>query len=222
MHVLKGLRYGERLVIISVQCFYVMRLRIVAFVGLLVVASMGAQAQGMFEISPFYGYRWGGDFETADGQSLGLQGGKAYGLSLDYSASPELKFEMLWSRQESSVDLNELGGLSHLGVTVDEFQLGGVLETVYGRLHPYITGLLGASLFGPDDSDSEVRFSLSLGGGVKFFLFRNLAFRADIRGFCTVVESDSALISHGGVTLVRFSGSTMWQGEVSGGITLAF
>ena len=115
-----------------------------------------------------------------------------------------------------------VGGFNRLGVTVDEFQIGGVLETTYGRLQPYITGLLGATLFGPDDNDSEVRFSISIGGGVKFFLFRNLALRADIRGYCSVVESDSAFISHGGVTLVHFSGSTMWQGEVSGGITLAF
>jgi len=199
-----------------------MKLGMVAFVGCLLVSALDAHGQGRFEISPFYGYRWGGDFETAGGEKLGLQAGKAYGLSFDYSAGPDLKFELLWSRQESSVDLHDVGGFNQLGVTVDEFQIGGVLETTYGRLHPYITGLLGASLFGPDDSDSEVRFSLSIGGGVKFFLFKNLALRADIRGYCTIVESDSAFISHGGVTLVRFSGSTMWQGEVSGGITLAF
>ena len=199
-----------------------MKLSVVGFLGSLLVFSPGAQGQGMFEISPFYGYRWGGQFETAGGQSLGLQAGKAYGLSFDYSPSTDLKFELLWSRQESSVDLHDVGGFNRLGVTVDEFQIGGVLETTYGRLQPYITGLLGATLFGPDDSDSDVRFSISIGGGVKFFLFRNLALRADIRGYCSVVESDSAFISHGGVTLVHFSGSTMWQGEVSGGITLAF
>jgi hypothetical protein len=199
-----------------------MKLKVAAFAANLLVLSLGAQAQGMFEISPFYGYRWGGDFETADGQKLGLQAGKAYGLSFDYTPSPDLKLELLWSRQESSVDLHDVGAMNRLGVTVDEFQIGGVLETTYGRLHPYITGLLGATLYGPDDSDSEVRFSISLGGGAKFFLFKNLALRADIRGYCTVVQSDSAFISSGGVTLVRFSGSTMWQGEVSGGITLAF
>ena len=199
-----------------------MKLMIVTFGGWLFVCSVGAQAQGAFEISPFYGYRWGGDFETAGGQKLGLQAGKAYGLSFDYTPSADLKFELLWSRQESSVDLQDVGGMHQLGVTVDEFQIGGVLETTYGRLQPYITGLLGATLYGPEDTDSEVRFSISIGGGVKFFLFKNLALRADIRGYCTVVESDSAFISSGGVTLVRFSGSTMWQGEVSGGITLAF
>jgi len=162
--------------------------------------------------------------ETAGDQKLSLEGGRAYGLSLDYAPreAPDIKLELLWSRQESGVDFHELGGSGRLRVTVDVFQIGGVLETAYGRFHPYITGLLGASLFAPEDSDLEARFSLSIGGGVKFFLFRNLALRADVRGYCTVVNSESAFISTGGVTVARFSGSTMWQGEVSGGVTLAF
>jgi len=201
-----------------------MELKMIVIEGWLLVLSLAAQAQGMFEISPFYGYRWGGDIKNASGEELGLQAHRAYGLSLDYSpdAAADVKLELLWSRQESGVEFQELSGFNHLRITVDEFQIGGFLETVYGRLHPYITGLMGASLFGPEGADSEVRFSFSIGGGVKFFLFRNLALRADVRGYCTIVESDSAFISAGGVTVARFSGSTMWQGEVSGGITLAF
>ena len=201
-----------------------MKVKLFLLAGWLLLPSLGLQAQGMFEISPFYGYRWGGDIETTGGQKLDLEGGRAYGLSLDYSprAAPDVKLELLWSRQDSSVDFQGLGGSNQLRVTVDEFQIGGVLETAYGRLHPYITGLLGASLFGPNGGDSEVRFSFSIGGGVKFFLFRNLALRADVRGYCTIVESESAFISAAGVTVARFSGSSLWQGEVSGGITLAF
>jgi hypothetical protein len=188
------------------------------------LSTVGGRGQPLFEISPAYGYRWGGSFKTAGDQNLDLQDGRAYGLSLDYSPNrdADLKFELLWSRQDSSFNLNGAQGSNRVGMTVDEFQIGGVLETTYGRLHPYITGLLGASLFGPQGSDSEVRFSLSIGGGVKFFLLRNLALRGDLRGFCTVVESDGAFISSGGVTLVRFSGSTLWQGEITGGLTLAF
>src|SRR6185369_6499555 len=149
------------------------------------------QAQSVFEISPFYGYRWGGEIETTAEQKLGLEAGRAYGLSIDYAPreAPDIKLELLWSRQDSGVDLHELGGSRRLDVSVDEFLVGGVLETQYGRLHPYITGLLGASLFSPDGSDLEARFCLSIGGGVKFFLFRNLALRADLRGYCTVVNS---------------------------------
>ena len=187
-------------------------------------AASSLHAQPQFEVSPFYGYRWGGAIETVNGQQLHFEDGRAYGLTLNYmpKKDSDLKFELLWSRQDSGINFQSLGGMNHLGMTVDNFQIGGVLETTYGRLHPYITGLVGATLFGPENTDSEVRFSISIGGGVKYYLFRNLALRADLRGYCTVVESDSAFISSGGVTVAHFSGTTLWQGEVSGGITLSF
>ena len=201
-----------------------MKPRLLIYATSLLLSTLSLRGQPLVEISPAYGYRWGGGVKTTDGQDLNFQDGRAYGLSLDYSPNrdSDLKFELLWSRQDSGINLDNAHGLNHLGLTVDEFQIGGVLETTYGRLHPYITGLLGASLFGPQGNDSEVRFSLSIGGGVKFFLLRNLAFRADLRGFCTVVESDSAFIYAGGVTIAHFSGSTLWQGEITGGLTVAF
>jgi hypothetical protein len=201
-----------------------MKFRVFVLFTSLLLSALGTRGQSAFEISPFYGYRWGGGIETSGGQELSFKDGRAYGLSLDFSPSPDsdLKLELLWSRQDSGLDLQTIGGPNHLDLTVDEFQIGGVLETRSGRFNPYITGLLGATLFGPEGSDSEARFSFSIGGGVKLFLFRNLALRADVRGYCTVVESDSAFISSGGVTVARFSGSTLWQGEVSGGLTLAF
>jgi len=190
----------------------------------LVLFSLSAQAQGRFDISPFYGYRWGGGLETVNGQNVSFENGRAYGLALDYSPlqSTDFKLELLWSRQDSSVDLHGFGGENRIRMTVDEFQIGALVEKPSGKFHPYLSALVGASLFGPESYDSEARFSLSIGGGVKFFLLKNLALRADLRGYCTVVDSDSAFISAGGVTVVHFSGSTLWQGEVSGGLTLSF
>ena len=120
------------------------------------------------------------------------------------------------------MDLHGFGGEHRIGLTIDEFQVGALVEKPSGKFHPYLDFLAGASLFGPQGSDSETRFSLSIGGGVKYFLLKNLALRADLRGYCTVVESDSAFISVGGVTVAHFHGSTLWQGEISGGVTLSF
>lgn len=201
-----------------------MKPRLVLLAGSLLLFTLCAQAQGRFGISPFYGYRWGGGLETVNGQDISFQDGRAYGLSLDYAPlhSPDLKLEALWSRQDSSIDLHGFRGENRIGLTIDEFQIGALVERPYGKWHPYLDALFGASLFGPDGADSETRFSLSIGGGVKYFLLKNLALRADLRGYCTVVESDSAFISVGGVTVVHFSGSSLWQGEISGGVTLSF
>ena len=185
---------------------------------------LGARAQSRFEVSPFIGYRFGGGIENAAGQDVDFKDGRAYGLALNYSPSQDsdLKFELLWSRQDSGIDLHQLGGVGHVDMTIDEFMVGGVLETSWGRFRPYVTGLVGATLFGPDGYDSDARFVLSLGGGVKFFIFKNLALRADVRGYCNIVDGEGVIISSGGATVAHFSGDTLWQGEVSGGITLAF
>lgn len=177
-----------------------------------------------FGISPFYGYRWGGGLETVNGQEINFTDGRAYGLALDYSPlhSPDFKLELMWSRQDSSLDFHGFGGENRVRMTVDEFLIGALVEKPSGRFHPYLDALVGASLFGPEGMDSETRFSLSIGGGLKFFLLKNLALRADLRGYCTVVDSESAFISVGGVTVAHFHGSTLWQGEISGGVTLSF
>jgi hypothetical protein len=190
----------------------------------LLLFTLTAHAQGRFDISPFYGYRWGGGLETVSGQDVNFQDGRAYGLALDYAPirSPDLKLELLWSRQDSSIDLHGFGGENRIRMTIDEFQIGALVEKPSGRFHPYLSALVGASLFGPESFDSEARFSLSIAGGVKFFLLKNLALRADLRGYCTIVDSDSAFISVGGVTVAHFHGSTVWQGEISGGLTLSF
>jgi hypothetical protein len=201
-----------------------MKPRSLLFVGSLLLFTLTARAQGRFDISPFYGYRWGGGIETTSGQEISFQDGRAYGLALDYSPlqSTDFKLELLWSRQDSSIDLHGFRGENSLRMTVDEFQIGALVEKPSGKFHPYLSALVGASLFGPEGTDSEARFSLSIAGGVKFFLLKNLALRADLRGYCTVVDSDSAFISVGGVTVAHFHGSTLWQGEISGGVTLSF
>ncbi len=190
---------------------------------LLAFSTFGLHAE-MFEASPFFGYRFGGSVETSDGQHTGLDAGISYGLALDYSGPQpsEMKLELFWSRQESGLDLNGVNGLSHMDMSLDEFMIGGVYEHGQGRLRETVTGLVGATLFTPEFGDQEARFSFGFGLGVKYFLFKNLALRADLRAYCTVVESEGVFISSGGVTVAYFTGSTIWQGEVSGGLTLAF
>jgi len=200
-----------------------MKMKCIGIAGFLFVSAIGLRAQS-FEISPFFGYRFGGTIENSRGESSDLKAAPAYGLSFDYSPykNDSMKLELFWSRQDSQMDLGTVGGLEHMGLWVDVFQIGGVYESGQGRLHETVTALVGATVFSPEEGDVEARFSLSLGLGVKYFLSKNLALRADLRGYCTVVESEGAFISTGGNTVAYFSGSGFWQGEVSGGFTLSF
>jgi hypothetical protein len=199
-----------------------MKTKSICLAAWLCVVALGSQAQE-FDVSPFFGYRFGGGVKTTSGQETDLEAGRAYGLSLGLAPLDlDQKLALFWSGQDSGLDLESASGLGHLKVAVDEFMIGGIYEHGHGRLRETFTALLGATVYSPNYGELEARFSFGVGLGVKYFLFKNLALRADLRGYCTVVESDSAFISSGGVTIVYFSGSAIWQGEISGGITFSF
>jgi opacity protein-like surface antigen len=206
---------------------------LLSILGLLLAGSFALQAQSLekapgtqrFEISPFYGYRFGGDVHSPlTGRTYGFEDAGAYGLFLDLTPQPNwpAKFELLWSRQDSSVNLSGLSGLGKVDVSIDEIQLGGVLERGGQHLREYVSLLAGATYYSTESYGSDTRFSLSLGAGVKYFFTRNLALRADLRGFCTIVDGSGGFIYNGGATVIAFSGSAVWQGQATVGLSLAF
>jgi hypothetical protein len=197
---------------------------ILTVLSLLVVCASRLHAQRL-EISPFYGYRFGGEVQNPlTGQSYGFRDSEAYGLFLDIAPRPDWpsKLELLWSRQDSSMDLQGLAGLGRVNLTIDQIQIGGSVERGGPRLRQYASLLVGATYYSAEGYGSDVRFSLGLAAGLKYFLAHNLALRADLRGFCTIVDSSSAFISNGGTTVVAFSGSAVWQGQATVGLSLAF
>src|SRR5262245_50412184 len=176
-----------------------------------------------FGISPFYGYRFGGEVENLDtGTTYSFKDGPAYGVFLDYAPKNFYgRYEVLWSHQDSSLDFQGDNGLGNVDVTIDVIQLGGVLEFGQESLRGYISAHIGATHFSSDIGD-DTRFSWGVGGGVKAFLTKNIYLRADVRGFCTVTEAEGSFIFHNGVTVASFTGSTLWQGEVSAGVGVTF
>ena len=177
------------------------------------------------EISPNYGYRFGGDVQNSlTGKTYDFQDAPAYGLTLDYAPEPDSggRLELMWSRQDSSLNLGGLNGVGKVNMTIDQIEIGGSMETSGKHLHEYVSVLLGASYYQPQNYDTDLAFGLSIGGGVKYFFTKNIGLRADLRGFCTFVDTSSAFITHNGNTLVAFSGSTIWQGQATLGLSIAF
>ena len=63
---------------------------VLAVLGLLMAVVPALQAQQL-EISPNYGYRFGGSVQNSlTGQTYDLRDAPAYGLTLDYSPDPGL------------------------------------------------------------------------------------------------------------------------------------
>ncbi len=177
-----------------------------------------------FGISPFYGYRWGGEIQDPNTDTkYSFMDTPAYGLILDYAPMDYLgRFELLWSRQDTSVDFHGDNGLGVVDITIDVVSVGG--ETEYGsdRLRGYVSAHVGATHFSSDGYGDDTKFSFDIGAGVKAFLTKNIYLRADLRGFCTVTDAQGGFIYANGVTVASFSGSTLWQGQVSAGVGVTF
>ena len=177
-----------------------------------------------FGVSPFYGYRWGGEIQDAStGSKYSFKDGPAYGLILDYAPMDYFgRFELVWSRQDSSVDFQGNNGLGNIDITIDVIQLGGEAEYGSERLRGYASAHAGATHYSSDGYGDSTKFSFDIGAGVKAFLTKNIYLRADLRGIGTVTEGEGGFIYANGVTVATFSGSTLWQGQVSAGVGVTF
>ena len=92
------------------------------------------------------------------------------------------------------------------------------------RVRWFGTFWLGATRFVPglNAYGSETRFTGGAGLGVKTFFTKNIGLRLEARGFYTLVKSEGGLLCVNGDCLFAFSGSGLWQGDVGGGLILAF
>jgi len=175
------------------------------------------------EISPAFGYRFGGEFtDDTTGQEVDVKAAASFGLAVDVEYAPDQMVEVFYSRQ--STEINDVSPT--LDLDVEYFQVGGVAEFTQDDYTPYLVGTLGATRFSPSgDFDSETRFSFTFAGGVKWFLNEHWALKAEGRAFVTVFDSETQVfcVSSGGATcLFRTSGSLIWQLEANAGVTFRF
>lgn len=178
------------------------------------------QAQGV-EITPFGGYRFGGDFfELIAGRPVDTDGAPAIGATVDVPLGDGLQIEGLFTHQDAQVELESvpLGPLRRAKVSVDHFQGGALQEYHDGRVRPFATGLLGLTRYS-GEGDSEIRFSVGAGGGVKLFASENIGVRLNGQVSATFVYFDArALGCSPGICLVGLNTDVVWQVEFSAGL----
>jgi len=181
-------------------------------------------AVAAMEITPMAGYRFGGGFETEDGDSLDLGEGGSGALAIDFDYQHNSQIELFWSHQENSLT-NPQGG-QRFGLGIDYLHIGGTAVFPQGEIPviPYIAGGLGVTRFDPDRSgtDSETRFSLSLGGGVRYFPFEHVGLRAEVRGCLTLLPDNGAMFCSNGACQVYLAGDALFQFEGLAGIIVRF
>lgn len=181
-------------------------------------------ALAAMEITPMAGYRFGGGFETETGSSLDLMESGSGALALDFDYQGDSQIELFWSHQESSLSDGPNGQL--FGLDIDYLHIGGTSLYPQGEapVVPYVVGGLGVTRFDPENAGSgaETRFSMSLGGGVRYFPFEHIGLRAEGRGYMTYFPDSGAVFCGNGGCKVFTEGDAMFQFEGLAGVIVRF
>lgn len=193
----------------------------------LFVSSAGSYA---VEVTPLYGYRGGGEFIDNDTQQKHtVQSSEMYGFIIGFPYERGKDWEIYYSHQSSdirSVNLTQPATTStaDIPLTIDYLHIGGTAPiSEENKLKTFVSGGVGFTYLSPDFSgfQSDLRASLSIGIGLKYFLSENIAVRLEARGLGTLFNSNAALFCNGGCSL-SVNGSLFTQIEAFAGLAFRF
>lgn len=197
-----------------------------SFCCTLALATLSTTAQALdFEITPFVGYRFGGQFEdSVTTDSADLKAAASLGLAFDVGYAPGQAIQVFYSRQSTEAE----DATPALDIDVEYLQVGGIgtfpSET---ELQPYLVGSIGVARFNPSGGfDEETQFAATLGGGLKYFFNDRFGLRFEGRGYFTFFDTDAAVFcisdQTGATCRLRAKSSLVWQIEAQAGFTYRF
>jgi len=211
---------------------HISKLRYLQLATLLLLCSTVALAAEI-ELTPFYGYTFGGQFDDLPGiEDFEIRDGDSYGATFGFMTSAETQVEVLWSHQDTDLRVNPFGPFrgsilgSTLGMTVDQYHIGGLYLPYTGdhALRPFVSASVGVTVFNPDGLNSEGKFSFSLGGGLKYYVGERLGFRLQARWTPTYVNSTDVGVfcDPFGFCYVLEDSNFVNQVEASAGVIIKF
>jgi len=153
--------------------------------GLLLASGRSANAQS-WEASLLAGY-------TADAslsrrapelEGLDVRGGFTFGAQAGRSLGRRWGVEVLWTEQHTAQQVETGDGAADLfSFTIDDVHASAVyhLADPDAALRPFVLGGLGASVFSGGGLPSETKLSCALGGGVKYYPWKSIGIRGQVR-----------------------------------------
>lgn len=194
---------------------------ITAFAVLIFSTNTSAQA----EIFGFGGYEVASDIQVTQGQ-LNIYSNPNYGAGISFEVERGIQAEVFWIGQQTPVELKSYAGLTQplFDVGIHYFQAGAIYEfrqTKAQKAFPFTSFSLGATLFSPVDSDfsEEWRFSITFGGGGKFYISDRVGLRLQARMLLPInFNSVGMWCRSGGCSVGVSSWATLIQADFTGGI----
>ena len=194
---------------------------------LLLPGAVNAQekaAVDQIRITPFIGYRAGGEFEDANsGTTLDLKEDQSYGLIFSKGAEDALEFSI--SRQPTKLEASgDVSSADLFDVDVFNYMVGGkkILNRESGG---FVSGLIGVTHFDPREAglSSDTRFALGVGGGIDYPIAKNFSFRLEGRGIGTFLDSSGGIFCSSSRGCAMYTDSNLLlQFEIISGLTFRF
>jgi len=173
-----------------------MRAAITLALFIILVAVSPARAQS-WEASGLFGFTPSAtiDERASELSATDIRGEITWGVQGARFFTSSLGAEVLWTQQSSALEVGTADGKADL-FTMTVRQLHGNVVYRLGRAdakwQPFVFGGLGATFFTSDTVASETKFSLDVGGGVKFFPSRLIGARAHVRYKPTFLNDSSS------------------------------
>jgi Outer membrane protein beta-barrel domain len=153
----------------------------------------GAFAQHEFEITPFGGYKLGGNISLPPGtpspyDNLPIKSSVDYGLEGDYSIWPNFQAEFQFDHQPTDIDAHSYATntqtlLTSADINMYQFDVAYNFKPTDAKLKPFFDAGIGWTQWKPASLlpvDSKT-FSYNVGGGVKYFFSSHFGLRLDAR-----------------------------------------
>ena len=191
------------------------------------LATSGALMAQNLEITPFVGYRLGGGLDAPDIQeSFDFSDSESYGVAVDIPLGVDDYIEIFYSTQATRLEDSSgfLDGEPLFDIDIDYWHIGGLHQWNNGDIDTFLVATVGVTEFnpGPQEINSESRFSLGLGGGAKVMFGERVGLRFEGRGFTTFIDTNSEVFCDPFRCYSFASATVLWQFEARIGLVLAF
>jgi opacity protein-like surface antigen len=206
--------------------FNILTFALLFFVAITTLGSAQFKPQ-QIEITSFAGYFLTSNLNTLDGD-LVINHNFNYGAALDIRVSDDLFIELLYNRTDTEVRFKQeyFDTVKYLfDMSIEYFQAGAHVETETGNFRPFAAFTLGATYFKPKDDaiSSELEFSFTAGGGIKYYFTENLAARLQWRFLVPIYFSSATVFCSDGNCGIFITGGTyLLQYDLTAGIAFSF
>jgi len=191
-----------------------------------VLLSLSTQsfAQTDYELTPFAGYRLGGDFDITvndNTSSLDLENQSSYGAVFAWPFDNSRQGEILFSHNKTQF---EQQAAIDTELSVSYLHVGGNVPLTSGDIPILLSGGIGATFLSPssDTYDSETKLSGNLGLSTKVKLADNLNFVFGGRVYATLFNDEGAFLCNESECSLSVSGDLWIQSEIYSGISFTF